>query len=76
MTSYEVTYEMQNGEYDTINVTSANLIKAAQFAENFLSIRVKGYSGLVEVKEHIYNYAETPARASTGNSRPVLMMAG
>jgi len=55
MTSYEVTYEMQNGEYDTINVMSANLIKAAQFAENFLSIRVKGYSGLVEVKEHIYN---------------------
>ena len=55
MTSYEVTYEMQNGEYDTINVMSTDLIKAAQFAENFLSIRVKGYSGLVEFKEHIYD---------------------
>ena len=55
MTSYEVTYELQNGEHDTINVASTNLIKAAQFAANFLSIRVKGYSCLVEVKEHIYD---------------------
>ena len=55
MTSYEVTYEMQNGEYDTINVMSTDLIKAEQFDENFLSIRVKGYSCLVEVKEHIYD---------------------
>lgn len=55
MTSYEVTYEMQNGEYDTINVMSANLIKAARFAESFLSDHVAGYRCLVEVKEHIYD---------------------
>ena len=55
MLEYEVTYEMQNGNHTTINVITSSLIKAAQFAENFLSIRVKEYSGLVEVKEHIYN---------------------
>lgn len=55
MYSYEITYETMDGKLTTINVSSTNLIKAAQFAENFLSIRVKDYRGLVKVKEHIYD---------------------
>ena len=55
MYSYEVTYETMDGSHSTINISSTNLIKAAQFAESFLSIRVKDYRGLVEVKEHIYD---------------------
>ena len=55
MYSYEVTYETMDGSHTTINISSTNLIKAAQFAESFLSIHVKDYCGLVEVKEHIYD---------------------
>ena len=55
MLEYEVTYETQNGNPTTINVITSSLIKAARFAESFLSDHVAGYRCLVEVKEHIYD---------------------
>ena len=55
MLEYEVTYETQNGNHTTINVITSSLIKAARFAESFLSDHVAGYRCLVEVKEHIYD---------------------
>ena len=58
MLEYEVTYETQNGNHTTINVVTSSLIKAARFAESFLSDHVAGYRCLVEVKEHIYDSAE------------------
>lgn len=55
MLEYEVTYETQNGNHTTINVITSSLIKAARFAESFLSDHVAGYRCLVEVKEYIYD---------------------
>ena len=43
MLEYEVTYETQNGNHTTINVITSSLIKAARFAESFLSDHGAGY---------------------------------
>ena len=77
MYSYEVTYETMDGSHTTINISSTNLIKAAQFAEKFSFYprqRLPRTGG--SQRAHIRLTAETPARASARAGRLALMMAG